>query len=186
MELHGKGKSSFDLIDRDKLSQFLKVEKGLTFLDLGCGRGEYTMHVAELANGDGTFYAMDLWDEGVEELKAKAERKGLKSFNGIIGDITDTLPVNSGEIDLCLMSTVLHDIVKEKPSMLSEVKRVLKPGGRLIIIEFSKIPGPPGPPLEIRLTPEEVDDMASAYGFKSILTEDIGQYNYLMEFTVNK
>jgi len=184
MKLHGKGKSSFDLIDKHRLSGLLRVEKGLTFLDLGCGRGEYTMHVAELANGDGTFYAMDLWDEGIEELKAAAENMGLASLRGIVGDITGTLPLNSGEIDMCLMSTVLHDIVKEKPSMLEEVKRVLKPGARLVVIEFRKIQGPPGPPLEVRMSPEEVKEMVSAYGFRLASSGEIGDYNYLMEFTL--
>jgi len=60
-----------------------------------------------------------------------------------------------------------------------EVARILKPEGKLAIIEFKKIEGPPGPPLHIRLSQEEVDDFLSPFGFQLEKTEDIGPYHYL-------
>ncbi|WP_300465351.1 hypothetical protein [Desulfobacula sp.] len=66
--------------------------------------------------------------------------------------------------------------------MLKQIKTILKPGGCLTVIEFKKIEGPPGPPMKIRLSEDEVEKMVTGYGFKKAKTVDIGDYNYLMTF----
>ena len=66
--------------------------------------------------------------------------------------------------------------------MLEQIKTILKPGGCLAVIEFKKIEGPPGPPIKIRLSEDEVDKMVTGYGFKKLKTADIGNYNYVMTF----
>ena len=82
------------------------------------------------------------------------------------------------------MATVLHDFVEDKISqeVLHEVVRVLKPEGRLAIVEFKKIDGPPGPPAHIRLAPEAVGDMLAPFGFTEERLVDVGPYNYLLLF----
>jgi ubiquinone/menaquinone biosynthesis C-methylase UbiE len=64
--------------------------------------------------------------------------------------------------------------------VLNEIVRVVKPAGRLAVMEFKKIDGPPGPPKHIRLTPEDVADMIDPYGFQKERTVDVGPYNYLI------
>ena len=84
------------------------------------------------------------------------------------------------------MATVLHDLVEVKTQhgALKEIARVLKPGGVLAIIEFVKAEGPPGPPIDIRLTAEEVESIVSPYGFLKEYIKDVGPYNYLEGFIV--
>ena len=62
--------------------------------------------------------------------------------------------MESGSVDVALMATVLHDLVEAGTAAgaLAEVSRVIKAEGRLAIVEFHKIDGPPGPPRHIRLT----------------------------------
>jgi hypothetical protein len=59
---------------------------------------------------------------------------------------------------------------------------VVKPNGILAIMEFMKIDGPPGPPRHIRLSPEQVEDMLTPFGFMQERIVDVGPYNYLMLF----
>ena len=82
------------------------------------------------------------------------------------------------------MATVLHDFeeMDKAGAVLKQIKTILKPGGRLAVIEFKKIEGPPGPPMKIRLSEDAVEKMVIGYGFKKIKTDDIGDYNYLMTF----
>ena len=82
------------------------------------------------------------------------------------------------------MATILHDFeeVDKAGAVLKQVKTILKPGGHLAVIEFKKINGPPGPPIKIRLSENEVEKMVTGHGFKKIRTDDIGDYNYLMVF----
>lgn len=76
--------------------------------------------------------------------------------------------------------------MKDKPiaagKSSDEVDRVLKPEGCLAIMEFQKIPDSPGPPLEIRIWPEEVQDILRR-NFFTLKTSLVGPYNYLSLLT---
>jgi cyclopropane fatty-acyl-phospholipid synthase-like methyltransferase len=61
---HGAGKSSYDLIDPEKLFAALELDPGLTVLDLGCGAGRYALPLAQRLGISGQVYAVDLWEEG--------------------------------------------------------------------------------------------------------------------------
>jgi len=178
------GKSSFDLIDAAAFYRELGLEQGITFLDLACGRGAYSLKASEIVGPDGTVYAVDLWQEGIKQLKARALEENALNIQAFVSDAGRSIPVDDQVVDVCLMATVLHDFVEDQieKKVLGEVVRVLKPDGLLAIVEFKKIDGPPGPPLHIRLSPEEVGDMLGPYGFAEERLEDIGPYNYLILF----
>lgn len=152
---HGAGKSSFELVDSGKLFSRLNLQKGTVFLDLGCGRGNYTIPASEYVGGSGIIYAVDLWKEGIEQLEKSIAEKGLKSIRVMLADVSKKLPIEDHCVDTCFMATVFHDLVHDSnhEGALVEVKRVLKQSGTLALVEFKKMDGPPGPPIEIRLSP---------------------------------
>ena len=178
------GKSSFDLIDAAAFYRELDLQKGITFLDLACGRGAYSLEASEMVGSAGTVYAVDLWPEGIEQLKASALKENALNIKAFVSDAGRHIPVGDQVVDVCLMATVLHDFVEDQISqeVLHEVARVLKPAGRLAIVEFKKIDGPPGPPAHIRLAPEAVGDMLAPFGFTEERLVDVGPYNYLLLF----
>lgn len=67
----GAGKSSFERIDSARFFRELDLKKGITFLDLACGRGTYSLAVSEIIGPAGRVYAVDLWEEGILGLKSK-------------------------------------------------------------------------------------------------------------------
>ena len=179
----GAGKSSYDLIDPGALWGELNLPKGITFLDLGCGRGNYALAAADLIGPTGVVYAVDLWEEGLAALKERAAREGLANLKPLAAG-AGQVPMESLSVDVILMATVLHDLVEAGTAAgaLAEVTRVIKPGGRLAIVEFHKIDGPPGPPRHIRLDPAEVEALVAPYGFVRQQTVNLGPYNYLITF----
>jgi ubiquinone/menaquinone biosynthesis C-methylase UbiE len=181
----GAGKSSFDLIEPGRLLAELPLKKGITFLDLGCGAGNYTLAVAEVLGSHGVIVALDLWPPGLEALEERAAAADRQNIRALLADISKTIPLGDGSVDVCLMATVLHDLAEfaMADGALKEAQRVLKPGGTLAIVEFDKVEGPPGPPLRIRLTPEEVENLVTPYGFQKTRTGRVGPYNYLILFT---
>ena len=72
----GAGKSSYDLIDVDKFFKELNLQMGAAFLDLACGRGAYCLAASEMVGKRGKVYGLDLWEEGIELLKAAADDRG--------------------------------------------------------------------------------------------------------------
>ncbi len=181
----GAGKSSFGLIDTVAFFQELGLKKGITFLDVACGRGAYSLAIADIIGENGQVYAVDLWEEGIGILREEAASKGIQNMTTFVCDVAQHIPVEDDSVDVCLMATVLHDLVADKVDrkVMNEIVRVIKPNGVLAIVEFYKKEGSPGPPKPVRLSPEEVDQMVSAYGFQQKRYTEIGPDNYLQIFT---
>jgi ubiquinone/menaquinone biosynthesis C-methylase UbiE len=179
----GAGKSSYDLIDPGILWAALNLPQGITFLDLGCGQGNYSLAAADRIGPYGVVYAVDLWEEGIAALKERAGRESRTNLKPLAAG-AGQIPLESRSVDVGLLATVLHDLAEAgtAAAALAEVSRVIKPGGRLVIVEFDKIDGPPGPPRHIRLDPAEVEALVAPYGFARQQTLNLGPYNYLMTF----
>jgi len=101
--------------------------------------------------------------------------------------VSQTLPLQQDSIDICLIATVLHDFIEvnNAKQVLKQVKRVLKTGGKLAILEFKKEDSQEGPPNEIRLLPQDVENHLLPYSFRKIKYVDMGKRHYLMIFENN-
>jgi ubiquinone/menaquinone biosynthesis C-methylase UbiE len=178
---HGAGKSSFDLIEQELLFPALHLKPGEAVLDLGCGEGRYTLPLASQVGTQGMVYAADLWEEGLATLTEKAREKGLANIRTLYADVSQPLPLADASVDLVLLATVLHDLAEagQAQGALAEIARLVKPGGRLAVLEFKKMAGPPGPPLHIRLSPEEVVALLRPHGFIPWEITDLSPHIYL-------
>jgi len=183
----GAGRSSFSLIDPEKVFGALSLKPGSAFLDMACGTGQYAIVASEIIGDEGFVYAVDLWEEGVNIFMELASAKGIKNVHAIVGDITKPMPIEGNCIDVCLMATALHELTLSETAgpALAEAARVLGPEGTLAIIEFEKIDRPPGPPIHIRLTPEDVERIVAPHGFSKEQVTEVGPYNYLMTFNTD-
>ncbi|ACN13219.1 UbiE1 [Desulforapulum autotrophicum HRM2] len=184
----GAGKSSFELINTKILADILPVEPGSVVLDLACGRGLYSMFLSGIIGDQGLVYAVDFWQEGIGLLDQEIEARDITNIKTLILDVTQEIDIDDDSVDVCLVATVLHDFeeINKAGVVLKKIHRILKPGGCLAVVEFKKIEGPPGPPMEIRLSEGEVEKMVARYGFKRENTADMGQYNYLVTFRSRK
>ncbi len=180
----GRGPSSFWLHDAEQVFGKLNLKPGDVVLDLGCGPGDYSLRAAQEVGEHGLVYALDRQDEAIRRISEKIRGQGCSNIRVIKADITQPLPLADGLMDLCLVSTVLHifQIRKAEESLFKEARRVLKPGGRLAIIELKKEDQPIGPPKHLRIAPEEVAEAVVEYGFKKLDLSDLG-YSYLIQFT---
>ena len=181
------GKSSFDLIDFAKLVDLLAIKAGITILDVACGAGAYTLALADHIGPEGRLYALDLWAEGIEVLTAEVQARKVRNIEAHVADVSQRMPLASDTVDLCLMATVLHDLIADHTDQgtLKEAVRVMKKGAKLAVIEFKKIDGPPGPPRGIRLSPEETDACLQPHGFKQTATHAIGPDFYISLFRLD-
>lgn len=187
-KLHGAGRSSLEFVDIDRVFQNLALTPSTVFLDLGCGKGNYALAVAKSLGPQGTVYGVDAWEEGIETLEERATSEGLHNIKTIRANLNEHIPLGDSAVDVCFMATVLHDLLRDSSgeTALTEIARVLKPGGRLCIVEFKKIEDGPGPPIGVRLSPEETEKIITPFGFIKDRITDIGPYNYLITASLAK
>ena len=181
-KMHGAGKSTFEFVDLQRVLEALCLTPSTVFLDLGCGAGNYTIPVAETIGPGGKVYGIDGWREGLDELKRRAAALGLHTIETIQADLNERIPIGDGLVDVCFMATVLHDLLREGPGekVMGEIARVLKPAGRLAIVELKKTEHGPGPPVAVRLSPEETEKVVAAGGFVKDRVIDLGPFHYLL------
>ena len=178
------GKSSFDLIDFNAFLSAVDLSGEIVFVDVACGIGNYAIEIARQIRSTGTVHAFDLWEQGIAKLKLKAGSLGLENIEATVCDVSKKIPLESDSVDICLMATVLHDLIEDgtHKGALDEIVRVLKPAGRLAVVEFKKMPGPPGPPEKVRLSQEELLGILAPMRFQCLDTVDLGTVTYLSVF----
>lgn len=178
------GKSSFDLIHGQQFLETLNLQKGLQVLDLACGRGDYSVAMAPAVAPAGQVHAFDLHAPGIESLRSQIAEHKIPNIHAEVVDVSRPLPLDAASIDLCLLASVVHDLVEDgtDQATLKQVKQVLKADGTLAVVEFKKIDGPLGPPIHIRLSPTELQALLEPHGFVSKAAADVGPHHYLELF----
>jgi len=180
---HHAGKSSRAIISASEVFDLLNLPQGITFLDAGCGDGYFSIEAALKLGLKSTIIAIDIHKESLEKLKQEVKKRKLSNIEIIEADITKKLPLKDKSIDVYFVSNVLHGFdEKEKKELVKEVKRLLKIDGKFIVIEFKKEPTPVGPPLEIRISEEELKKFLENFGFQFEKSWEVSPYNYLSIF----
>lgn len=181
------GKSSFDLIDREIFLREIDLPEGVVILDAACGSGRYSLALSEHVGDGGLIYAIDIWEKGVKILEREIRERGIVNIRAFVGDLR-RCALEDRTVDAVLLATVLHDLVQAGTweDSLAELRRIMRPGGRLCVVEFRKVDGPPGPPRKIRLSEDELRAMVLPFGFREEKSRGTGPATYLSVFRLDR
>lgn len=113
---------------------------GMTALDLGCGTGTFSVEMARLVGQEGTVHAVDLQAEMIERAQARVEAAGLSNRVRFHQSGAYQIPLADDSVDVAVLIATLTEI-PDRLLALNELRRVLKPGGRLAISEEMPHPG---------------------------------------------
>lgn len=151
----------------------LELKPGDTVADIGAGTGYFARRFAMHA---GKVYAVDI-DEKLLKIAAGKAPKGIVT---VLADPDDPkLP--AGSIDLIFICDVLHHI-ENRPAYYRKLATALKPGGRIVNIDFYKKDLPMGPPMAMKLSEEQVKAEFEKAGFHLTKSLTILPYQYFLEF----
>lgn len=176
----GRG-SSYTSLDPDQFFDILGDLTDTRVLELGCGPGDYTRRLSREVGPGGLVYALDRNAQIIDGLALDAARFGNVRVG--VHDLTTPLPLEDDAFDLCLLVTVLHIVgLKRSAEVFPEIRRVLAPGARLAVVNCKKEKQPTGPPLKMRIGPEELAEAATAFGFTPSPPVDLGTL-YMIMFT---
>ncbi|ADJ15531.1 class I SAM-dependent methyltransferase [Halalkalicoccus jeotgali] len=149
--------SRYRFCSREELLGLLALDGTETVVDLGSGTGFYTDDVAPFAE---RVHAVDLQ----EEMHDLYREKGLPgNVTPVTADVAD-LPLGDGECDAAVTTMTYHEFYGE--AALSELRRVLRSGGRLVVVDWSRAgTGDEGPPREERYDLESATAQLEEAGF---------------------
>ncbi len=125
-------------VTRSRLGEILSPEPGERVLEVGPGTGYYSLHAARWLESDGTLEVLDIQQEMLDHTMRRAHALGISNIVPRQGD-AQALPYADGHFDAAYLVATLGE-VPDKERALRELRRVLKPGGRLVVGESQPDP----------------------------------------------
>jgi ubiquinone/menaquinone biosynthesis C-methylase UbiE len=169
-----------ELLRPAELLRSLGLKRGDTFADIGCGPGFFTIPGAEIVGAGGRVLAADIQGEMLSAVKSRVTEHGLTNVR-VVKTSDVEVPLPAACADLVLLAFTL-DEVDQRARFLHRVGRLLRPAGRLAVIEWEKQEEAEGPPLTQRLSPEDVLKDAEAAGLRVVEQRTLNEHHYLCVF----
>ncbi len=153
------------------------LQKGMTFVDVGCGDGFFSLLAAKKVGPNGRVYAVDVDGSRVEMLQDKADAEGLENIVAAVGRAEDTVFCEECA-DMVFFSMDLHDFA-DPAKVLENARKMVKPSGKVLDLDWKKQDMAFGPPTRIRFSEEKASELLSAAGF-CVEVAEAGPYHYLI------
>ena len=173
-----QGRSSESFIDARDVILRLNLKGDEVLMDAGCGDGHVALEAYDMMDNEAIIYALDIYEPSIKDLKEDLKEKGITNIVPILSDITEDIALEDNVVDLCLMINVFHGFIatEKTTAAIKELKRIVKPGGKIAIMDFKKMKAKHGPPFKVRISPQELEDMFIKNGLKMVkLDNEIGE-----------
>lgn len=174
----------------DKIVSEFGVKEGMSIADFGSGAGYFTILLGRMVGEDGKVYALDVQETALDIVRVKAKAVEIKNIETIRAnlEVVGSSGLSDDSQDIVLLANILFQSVK-KAEIIRESKRVLKSGGRLILIDWKIGAGAMpdgrqgfGPPDELRTDETAMRSLVVGEGLVFEKMIDAGQFHYGMTF----
>ena len=162
----------------------LGLREGLRVGDLGAGTGHYALAAASIVGGSGRVYAVDIQEDVLKTLRTEAAQRGLSNIETIWGDFEKPggTKLRDHSLDVVILSNTLFQL-DHKEGALGEIKRILKPGGKLLVIDWAGSYEGIGPHQDHVVTEYAAEDLFITGGFHKVKSFRAGPHHYSIVFT---
>ncbi len=161
----------------DVVLQRLALRTGMRVADVGAGTGYFAVPIARAVAPSGRVLAVDVQPEMLEALRARLEP--ALPITLVEGEATRTT-LDAASVDIVLLANVWHEL-DDPPAALAEASRILRPGGRLALLDWRADVEPvPGPPMEHRIAARDVVALLAQNGWSVSDSEPVGHFSYLI------
>ncbi len=155
----------------------LGLKEGMTVADFGAGSGHYAICAANIVGTTGRVYAVDVQQDVLTRLQAEAKQRSLP-IETLWADIEHAgTPLADASMDAVLLSNVLFQ-VRDQARVLQEARRVLKPGGKILVVDWSGGFGGIGPHKDHVLSKEKAESLLAGAGFVKQKDVQAGAHHY--------
>lgn len=144
----------------------MNAQLGERVADVGAGLGYFSFPLAVAVGASGTVLAIDPSEDACQELRMRARQAQVDQIT-VIQAGAERTGVEATTIDRILWHTMYHD-VHDLVQSVTEMHRILKPGGLWVVVDWIKQETGMGPPLSVRVNPSEAQAQAELLGFKLV------------------
>lgn len=138
----------------------LQLKSGMKVADIGAGTGYFSMRLARVPGV--SVFAVDIEPKMVEYLQQRARKEHAMNVTAVLaGASSPNLPE---PVDVILVVDTYHHL-PNRPAYFRELRKSLKPDGRIAIVDFRK-DAPDGPPVHFRFTPQQIQDEMKQAGYE--------------------
>ena len=164
------------------INQFALGE-GWHVADFGAGGGAYTLEAALAVGGDGKVYAIDVQEGKLLRIKNEARSRGLSNVEIIRGNLEKSGGSGLGDesMDAVIVSNILFQI-DEKQTFAAEVNRILRIGGRVLVVDWTDSFEGLGPDASNVVSEESAKEIFTSAQFKYEKDIDAGEHHYGIVF----
>lgn len=158
-----------------------KLHEGMRVADFGSGSGFFTRAAARLVGGSGLVWAVDAHQEMLPRLKNLALQEGLRNVEVVHGNVEaqggSHLPADN--FDLVIAANLLF-ATEHKDAVVKEATRVLRKGGRLLLVDWQDSFGGMGPHPDHVVTEDHARTLTELHGFTYLHTVPAGSFHWGM------
>lgn len=155
------------------------IDPGMSVADLGSGAGFYSIELGKAIGPSGRVYAVDIQKDLLTRLQTEAANQGIHNIKLIWGDLDSKLgsTLQDNSVDRVVIANTLFQ-VKEKDILLEEAKRILKPKGKLLFVEWADSFGGLGPQAKDIVKPDVARTLFESHEFEFDRDIIVGDHHY--------
>jgi ubiquinone/menaquinone biosynthesis C-methylase UbiE len=161
----------------------LDLREGEVVADIGAGPGYFALRFARAVGDRGRVYAVDVSPDMVRHLNRRLRNEGVRNVVTVLADPDDPL-LPERSIDRFVIVNTWHHI-EDQPGYLAKMKRMLRPGGQVVHIDFHKRDLPVGPPTSMKTARADLVAQMEKGGFRLTGDHDFLPYQYFLVFEMN-
>jgi len=170
---------SNDFSNPKRNCSYLGITPGMIAVDAGAGAGYYTQALAELVGEAGHVYALEIQKELVKRLQSDMQRAGLNNVTTLWSDLDalDGIALNDGIADVVVIANTLFQL-EEPHVFFAQAHRLLKKGGKLLVIDWLDSYSAMGPHVDLIVHPDISRNHALTNGFEHRDNPDVGVHHW--------
>jgi len=165
-------------VDPSSILKQFGIAEGMHVGDIGAGSGHYTLALAQLLR-TGKVYAIDVQRDLLERLKSEARGRGYGNVEIVWANAEKPRGTKlvDHSLDACIISNVLFQI-EDKDAFIQEIKRIIKPGGKILVVDWTDSFDGMGPKSTDVVTQGKAIELFTRYGFRKMGDVSAGAHHY--------
>lgn len=158
------------------------LNRGDRVADFGCGSGYYVVPAAQIVGQDGQVFAVDIQPEMCAVSMSAAKMHNLKNVKIVQADLTAPLhDIEQTSCDAVIIGSILHQVSKAD-LLLRNAYKLLKTGGKLLVVEWKPELTTFGPPMDKRVPQKELEKAVQSLGLKKVKDITTDSFHYAVVF----